>query len=93
MSSAQLLAVHEVLDRTIDEETSQQATNIAAQAAAWVVPAITQRHLMDAFQSSSVSVPDKERRRFEQIYARFVRSRQDQPVAFDRDAKQRVISA
>ena len=102
MTSAQLLAIHDLMDGvgvSLSLSLSPEQKSDAALESSPLVPAlpatvptIACRHVEEAFAASSLSVPDKERRRFEQIYARFVRSRRDQDTAFDPKGKQRVIS-
>ncbi len=53
-------------------------------------PLVTRTHLEAAFAGSHPSVPEKERLKFDRIYARFISARQDKGPATDFDPKAKL---
>jgi SpoVK/Ycf46/Vps4 family AAA+-type ATPase len=93
-TNSQLLAVHDAIDSARkaaagdgggddDDGKNGQMTELVA----------TQQHLMQALTDSAPSVSPDERSKFAKIYEKFVRSRQDQDTAFDKDGTQRQCQA
>eukprot|EP00455_Lapot_gusevi_P005513 TRINITY_DN12362_c0_g1_i2.p1 TRINITY_DN12362_c0_g1~~TRINITY_DN12362_c0_g1_i2.p1 ORF type:complete len:624 (-),score=80.66 TRINITY_DN12362_c0_g1_i2:68-1837(-) len=94
VTTAQLNAVHELLEQQIqqqktapEEGKTQNAPSLDA------IPLVRGSHFANALENTRLSVPEKERKKFEQIYANFVGSRQANFSLDQREGKLRTALA
>jgi len=91
VSNAQIAAVHESLASFKADLGSVDSADKKDVAAPRIV--ITAAQLQTAVAETVLSVPEKERDRFDRIYSKFLHSKTDADTGFDPKGKQRSIAA